>query len=96
MAFSQSGNEEGGKNALLMNITGRVRKLTMATSESMLLTDNAKAVKMKESPRPRKMNAPNIPIRLRTLNELGSWRPFGMINATTNVSTPSTSTLTRF
>lgn len=43
--LSQDGKEVEGKKALLVNIMGRVRKLTIATSESMLRTPRASAVR---------------------------------------------------
>ena len=51
-ALSQAGKEVEGKRALLMKMSGRVRKLTMATSESMLLRLRAIAVKTNDSPSP--------------------------------------------
>ena len=48
--LSHSGKPFSGKNVLLVNVNGSVRKLTMATSESMLRTLKARAVNMNERP----------------------------------------------
>lgn len=86
--FSQSGNESMGKNVLLVKVSGNVRKLTIATRESMLRTLNASDVKMKDSPSPSNVNARKTPRKSRTLKVLESLRPLGRTRATMNVRIP--------
>ena len=74
IALSQSGKDVEGKRALDMKISGSVRKLTMATRESMDLTERARAVKTQDSPNPRSKPA-KIPMKFKGPNPLGRTRP---------------------
>jgi len=96
IALSQPGNELEGKRALLMNIRGRLRKLTIAMRESIVLTERAMAVKRHESPNPRSPMAKNAPrnSRIPKLEVITS--PSGIRSAMTNVSTPRNMAFTRF
>src|ERR1017187_3307482 len=96
IALSQSGKDVEGKRALDMKISGSVRKLTMATRESMDLTESASAVKTQESPNPRSANAAKIPMKFKGPNRLGGTRPSGMTRAMRKVSRARAITLTRF
>ena len=81
---------------MLMKMSGSVRKFTMATSESMLLTARAIAVNTEERPSPSNAKAKNTPMKSTTPKLEGSSKPFGMTSAIMKVNTARNIAFTRF